>query len=103
MGYRHGKEYLEGARDRIFTRIDLWLATGIIAPKSSGIIEEIMREVGRRVKKLGWNWEDHGITQQAAMILLRRYSEPQWRDFWTHRLNLQGRCQITLGDFHRMN
>ena len=103
MGYRHGKEYLEGARDRIFTRIDLWLTTGIIAPKSSGIIEEIMREVGRRVKKLGWNWEDHGITQQAAMILLRRYSEPQWQDFWTRRLNLRNRCQITLGEFQRMN
>jgi hypothetical protein len=103
MGYRHGKEYLEGARDRIFTRIDLWLTTGIIAPKSSGIIEEIMREVGRRVKKLGWNWEDRGITQQAAMILLRRYSEPQWQDFWMHRLNLNNHCQITLGDFRRMN
>ena len=103
MGYRHGKEYLEGARDRIFTRIDLWLATGIIAPKSSGIIEEIMREVGRRVKKLGWNWADHGVSQQAAMILLRRYSKPQWHDFWTRRLNLRNRCQITLGDFRRMN
>lgn len=103
MGYRHGKEYLEGARDRIFTRIDLWLATGIIAPKSSGIIEEIMREVGRRVKKLGWNWADHGVSQQAAMILLRRYSEPQWHDFWKRRLNLRNRCQITLGDFRRMN
>lgn len=103
MGYRHGKEYLEGARDRIFTRIALWLATGIIAPKSTGIIEEIMREVGRRVKKLGWNWGDHGVTQQTAMILLRRYSQPQWHDFWTHRLNLRNRCQITLGDFRRMN
>jgi hypothetical protein len=103
MGYRHGKEYLEGARDRIFTRIDLWLATGIIAPKSTGIIEEIMREVGRRVKKLGWNWADHGVAQQAAMILLRRYSEPQWHDFWTRRLNLRNRCEITLGDFQRIN
>ena len=103
MGYRHGKEYLEGARDRIFTRIDLWLETGIIAPKSTGVIEEIMREVGRRVKKLGWNWGDHGVAQQAAMILLRRYSQTQWHDFWTRRLNLRNRCQITLGDFHQMN
>jgi len=103
MGYRHGKEYLEGARDRIFTRIDLWLETGIIAPKSTGIIEEIMREVGRRVKKLGWNWADRGVAQQAAMILLRRYSLAQWHDFWTRRLNLRGRCHITLSEFHRMN
>jgi hypothetical protein len=103
MGYCHGKEYLEGARDRIFTRVDLWLATGIIAPKSTGVIEEIMREVGRRIKKLGWNWADHGVAQQAAMILLRRYSEPQWHNFWEQRLNLRNRCQITLGDFQCMN
>ena len=53
MGYRKGKAYLEGARDRIFSRIDLWLETGIIAPRSTGIIEEIMREVGRRVRSWG--------------------------------------------------
>jgi hypothetical protein len=99
MGYRHGKEYLEGARDRIFTRVDLWLQTGIIAPTSTGLIEEIMREVGRRIKKLGWNWADRGASQQAALILLRRYSQKQWNDYWTRRLGLHNRCRITLGAF----
>jgi hypothetical protein len=99
MGYRHGKEYLEGARDRIFTRVDLWLQTGIIAPTSTGLIEEIMREVGRRIKKLGWNWADHGASQQAALILLRRYSQPQWDEYWIRRLGLHNRCLMTLGAF----
>jgi hypothetical protein len=103
LGYRKGKLYLEGARDRIFSRIDLWLETGIIAPRSTGVIEEIMREVGRRVKKLGWNWKDHGVTQQASMILLRRYSQDQWDAYWQERLDLQGRCRIRIRGFECLN
>jgi hypothetical protein len=103
MGYRKGKLYLEGARDRIFSRIELWLKTGIIAPRSTGILEEIMREVGRRVKKLGWNWKDHGASQQASVILLRRYSEDQWNTYWRKRLNLRGRCQIDITAFEQSN
>ncbi len=101
-GYNHAAEYLRNAKDRLFSRIDLWLETGIVAPKSTGILEEIIREIGRRVKKLGWNWGDHGITQQAKMILLRRYDEEAWTDHWTRRLQLQGRCQISLEQFHRV-
>jgi hypothetical protein len=100
-GYQHGAEYLRGARERIFTRIDLWLETGIIAPRSTGVIEEIMREVGRRMKKLGWNWKDHGVTQQASMILLRRYSQEQWEEYWKQRLNLRDRCRVQITKLER--
>jgi hypothetical protein len=101
-GYTHATEYLRNAKDRLFSRIDLWLETGIIAPKSTGLLEEIIREIGRRVKKLGWNWKDHGITQQANMILLRRYDEQTWEELWNRRLDLQGRCQISITRFHRV-
>lgn len=100
-GYRHGAEYLRHAKDRLFGRIDLWLETGIIAPKSTGVLEEILREIGRRVKKLGWNWSDHGVTQQAKMILLRRYSQSAWEAYWQERLDLRGRCTIEITQFHR--
>jgi hypothetical protein len=103
LGYRQGSLYLQGARDRIFSRIDLWLQTGIIAPSSTGVLEEIMRELGRRVKKLGWNWKDHGVTQQASMILLRRYSQDQWEDYWRRRLDLRDRCQIHITGFQCPN
>lgn len=56
-------------------RIDLSSEIGIVAPKNTGILEDMIREIGRRGKKLGWNWKDHGITQQASTILLRRYSK----------------------------
>jgi hypothetical protein len=100
-GYTHGAEYLQNAKDRIFSRIELWLRTGIIAPSSTGLLEEIMRELGRRVKKLGWNWTDHGITQQAKLILVRRYDEEQWNDYWKRRLDLRDRCRIEITCFGR--
>ena len=101
-GYAHGAEYLQNAKSHIFSRIELWLQTGIIAPSSTGLLEEIMRELGRRVKKLGWNWKDHGITQQSKMILVRRYNQKQWDDYWKRRLNLQGRCTIEIKVFERV-
>ncbi len=100
-GYEHGAEYLRNAKDHIFTRIELWLETGIIAPSSTGLLEEIMREIGRRVKKLGWNWKDKGITQQSKMILVRRYGLEQWNEFWKRRLDLQDRCAIQITHFAR--
>jgi len=103
LGYRQGATYLQRAKDRIFSRVELWLATGIVAPSSTGILEEIMRELGRRVKKLGWNWGDHGITQQASMILLRRYSQNQWEQYWRDRLGLQGRCTVNMTGIHQWN
>ncbi|MCP4548082.1 MAG: hypothetical protein GY835_16585 [bacterium] len=103
FGYTHGQRYLEGARDRLFSRIDLWMQTGIIAPRSTGLLEEIMRETGRRIKKLGWNWKDHGVTQEVAMILLQRYSPDQWDAYWRHRLDLQGRCRLRITRFECMN
>lgn len=101
-GYAHGAEYLRNAKDRLFGRIDLWLQTGIIAPKSTGVLEEIVREIGRRVKKLGWNWSDHGVTQQAKITLLRRYGLANWETHWRQRLDLRGRCAIHINTFKQV-
>lgn len=100
-GYDHGAEYLRNAKDHIFTRIELWLETGIIAPSSTGLLEEIMREIGRRVKKLGWNWKDKGITQQSKLILVRRYNLDEWNEYWKRRMDLQARCTLQITHFVR--
>lgn len=34
---------------------------------STSILENITRELGRRLKKLGWNWSDEGIVRTAEM------------------------------------
>ncbi len=51
-GYRHGASYLEKLSDRNFTNIELWLKTGVIAPKTTSLLERLFRELGRRLKKI---------------------------------------------------
>lgn len=49
-GYQHGASYLENLSKRLFTNIELWLETGIIAPKTISLLERVFRELGRRLK-----------------------------------------------------
>jgi len=95
-GYRKAATYLDNAFDHIFSHARLWLETGIVAPRTTSILENIMRELGRRVKKLGWNWSDEGVVRIAKMVLLRRYDQAQWEAFWKETLGLKGRCRITI-------
>jgi hypothetical protein len=98
-GYEKAATYLANARDRVFNHLRLWLETGLIAPRTSSIVENVIRELVRRLKKLGWNWSDAGATRMGRVVMMRRYDAEQWEDFWRKRMNLQGRCQITLTRF----
>ena len=42
-GYKHGTAYLENLSDRLFANIELWLKTGIIAPKTTSLRERVIR------------------------------------------------------------
>lgn len=95
-GYTKAATYLENAVGNLFSHLRLWLKTGIVAPRTTSILENIMRELGRRVKKLGWNWSDPGVVRMARMIMLRRYDEQQWNDYWNEVLGLRGRCRIAI-------
>lgn len=100
-GYTKAATYLENALGRIFSHVRLWLETGIVAPRTTSILENIMRELGRRVKKLGWNWSDAGVERMARMVMLRRYDEPRWEAYWRERLGLRGRCRIEIRSLQR--
>ena len=45
--------------------------------------------------------EDHGITQQSKMILVRRYNLEQWNEYWKRRLDLQDWCTLQITHFVR--
>ncbi|MBU4219068.1 MAG: hypothetical protein KKB90_08955 [Actinobacteria bacterium] len=100
-GYRKAATYLENATGKVFSHLYLWLETGIVAPRTTSILENIMRELGRRVKKLGWNWTDQGITRVAKIIMLRRYEKEQWDAYWKEFLCLKGRCSIAVNSIER--
>lgn len=99
-GYERAATYLKNARDHLFTYLRLWLETGIVGPKTSSIIENIIRELVRRLKKVGWNWSDKGAAKMGQLVMIRRYAPDDWKEFWKKRMNLKGRCQIQLLSCH---
>ena len=54
-GYQKGASYLESLSKQMFTNIELWLSTGIIAPKTTSLLERVFREIGRRLKRIAWS------------------------------------------------
>lgn len=95
-GYEKAASYLENARGRIFNHLHAWLDTGIIAPRTTSIVENIIRELVRRLKKVGWNWSDEGATRMGRIVMMRRYDKFTWEKYWKERMNLQNRCQISV-------
>ena len=95
-GYEKAATYLSNARDRLFNHLRLWLETGIVGPRTTSIIENIIRELVRRLKKVGWNWSDKGAEKMGRLVMMRRYDKDAWEEFWRKKMNPQGRCQIKL-------
>ena len=95
-GYRKGATYLENLSERIFTNIDLWLKTGVIAPKTTSMLERIFREIGRRVKRIAWGWSDATVTKLSKMIILKKYSKAKWEQYWKQKLGIGGFFSIRI-------
>ena len=92
--YEKAAGYLEAARERMFRWLEFWLETGRVTAATTGSVERLLRELGRRLKKLGFGWTDAGAAQMAR-ILCRRITDPEaWAEYWKKRLRLDGRVQI---------
>ena len=88
QGYTKAADYLENSRRGMFAYIRRWLRLGIITPRASSMVERIMRELGRRLKKIAYNWSDKGISKMARIILKRFTSREQWDEYWKKRQRL---------------
>jgi len=95
-GYRHGASYLEKLSDRLFTNIELWLKTGVIAPKTISLLERVFREIGRRLKRIAWGWSDTAVTNISKMIMIRQYSRDKWEEYWKEKLGIKGDFNIEI-------
>ncbi|GBE40996.1 hypothetical protein BMS3Bbin09_00884 [bacterium BMS3Bbin09] len=95
-GYEHGATYLEKLSNRLFTNIELWLDTGVIAPKTTSLLERVFREIGRRLKKIAWGWSDSAVTNISKMIMIRQYSRDQWEKYWKKKLGIRGYFNIQI-------
>jgi hypothetical protein len=95
-GYKHGTSYLENLSERLFTNIELWLKTGIIAPKTISLLERVFREIGRRLKRIAWGWSDKAVTNISKMIIIRQYSRKKWEEYWKKKLGIKGHFDIQI-------
>lgn len=95
-GYWRAVSYLENALGRVFSHVELWLQTGIVAPRTTSILENILREIGRRMKKIAYNWRDKGAARMGNLVMLRHYDQPTWDAYWKQTLDLRDRCRIRI-------
>jgi len=95
-GYTHGASYLETLSDRLFTNVELWLKTGVIAPKTTSLLERVFREIGRRLKKIAWGWSDTAVTNISKMIMIKQYSRDKWEKYWKEKLGIKGYFDIQI-------
>ena len=47
-----------------------------------------MRAIGRRIKKLGYNWKDKGVGKIARIVLQLFATESEWEEYWRKRMDL---------------
>lgn len=95
-GYPHGASYLENLSQRLFTHIEIWLKTGVIAPKTISLLERVFREIGRRLKRIAWGWSDKTATNLSKMIMLRQYARDKWETYWKQKLGIEDNFTIQI-------
>ena len=77
---------MKNLAERLFTNVELWLKTGVIAPKTTSLLERVFREIGCRFKRIAWGWIDKTATNLSNMIMIRQYSRDKWEQYWEQKL-----------------
>lgn len=93
-GLLSAASYLRNASAQTFTIVEKWLELGYMPPKAISLLERVMREMGRRIKKIGASWKERGVLAVATVLMTRIYDPNRWRRYWEKLLNLQGRCTV---------
>ena len=95
-GYTAAVNYLERAKHAMFGYVRRWLALGLVCPKASSFIERTMRAIGRRIKKLGYNWKDEGVGKIARIVLKLFATEGEWEEYWRKRMDLNQSVMLSF-------
>ena len=93
-GFRKAADYLDRSRRYMFSYVRRWLQFGIACPRASSLIERFFRELGRRVKKLGYNWKAEGVGKITRIILKKCTQPSDWKKYWEDRMRLDGSVQV---------
>ena len=102
INYLHSKRYskaatyLENAKRAMFGYVRRWLKTGLICPRASSMIERVMRELGRRLKKIAYNWSDRGCSKMARILLRKFTGKKDWNEYWRQKQRLEENVRVGL-------
>jgi len=96
QGLKTASSYVERLSRSIFTYIELLLESGVDVSKTAGPIERCMREIGRRIKKIGASWTDKGALHLIKFMWKKVFEEDSLRRYWKEHLFLSGNCKIKL-------
>jgi len=96
MGYLKASGFVKNAKNQLYTYITDWIATGIENPRVTSLVERIMREIKRRIKKIGFGWSERGAEKMTRLVLLRlAQTKNQWEEFWDGKTGIDCKVQLT--------
>lgn len=95
-GYEEAAGYVNRGGKNIFTYLDRWLRTGLITPRAASMIERMMREIARRLKRMAFGWSPEGAAKMARIIIKRFTSADQWKEYWVNKLRIEGKVIMAL-------
>lgn len=93
-GYGKASHYVLRARDHLFSHLRLWLSCGLIGPRTASLIERMMREIGRRLKRIAFGWKEAGAAKMARIIIKRLSDARQWEAYWMKKLRIDGKVMM---------
>jgi hypothetical protein len=95
-GFGKAADYVRRAFKGAFGYVRTWLKYGIVCHRASSLIERLMRELARRVKRIAYNWKERGV-QRVSSIIVRRFQDPKrWEEFWAKKINRNGNVILHL-------
>jgi hypothetical protein len=95
-GYKAAASYVEKASRSLFSYIHRWLRTGIVTPRVSSLIERLMREIARRLKRIAFGWSEEGAAKMTRIIIKRFTSPREWEKYWKEKLRIEENVMLTL-------
>ena len=93
-GYNQAANYIRYARDKLFNYVRVWLSCGLVSMRVTSQLERLMREIGRRLKRIAFGWGEEGAAQMTRIIIKRITSADEWTSYWNKRFNFNGGVRL---------
>ena len=103
QGYEEAAGYVKRGGKNIFTYLERWLRTGLITPRAASMIERMMREIARRLKRIAFGWSPEGAAKMARIVIKRFTSSGKWEKYWKKKLKIDGKVIMTILDVKQIS